>query len=209
VRIEVWDEEPPLDLDEWDHVVEASLEVHSGRIGLEGVEGPGDLQPLEVDAGAYRVRSAAAGLDEADEMDGGDRYPVQLWPSPSAEPEVLRWWAAWEPRTVVPSPSMKDGGRVLQGAEAHDARVRMLRLKSPGVAHLLQDDEGVLWEHSNLPDAGATPQLEELDKNEAEQRYGLRATWGPKPLEQPSLGRMLKNLWQTWRYSRGWRPPDR
>ena len=82
-------------------------------------------------------------------------------------------------------------------------------ITSRGAAHLFEDVEGVLWEHSSLHEAGATPQLEELDENEAEQRYGLRATWGPKPLEQPSLGRMLKNLWQTWRYSRGWRPPDR
>ena len=208
VRIELWESEPPDDLDEWDHVGEASLDLGSGRVGLEGVGGPGDLQPLEVEPGTYRTRSSAAGLAGADEMDGGDRYRIQLWPSPPAEPEVLRWWPTWDPRAVSPSPTTTGDGRMLLGAEAHDARVRMRWLKSRGVAQLFEDDEGVLWEHSNLPDAGGTPQLEELGGEEAEHRYGRRGEWGSAPLERPSLGSMAKNMWQTWRYSRGRRPPD-
>ncbi len=95
---------------------------------------------------------------------------------------------------------------MLLGAEAHDAQARMRWLGSRGVAHLFEDMEGGLWEHSNLPGAGGTPQLEELDEEEAERRYGPRAQWGLPPLAMQSVGQMLKNIVQTLRYSRGWRP---
>ena len=205
VRIEVWDEEPPHDLDDWDHVVDATVEVRSGRLALGWVEGPADLEPLAVAPGTNRLRSSAAGLDDADEMDGGDRYRIQVWPAPAAEPEVKKWWAPWSPtsesRRTAPS------GRILVGAEAHDRRVQMEWLASRGHEHLFRDDEGTLWEHSTLPDPSGTPQLEELVETEAEHRYGPCTMWGPPPMVRPSTAQTLKNLWQTWRYSRGWRPP--
>jgi hypothetical protein len=58
VVLELWAERPREDLDVSDHVVEASLEVRTGRLALAGVEGPADAQPLEVETGSYRVRSA-------------------------------------------------------------------------------------------------------------------------------------------------------
>jgi hypothetical protein len=207
VSIELWDDEPPLDLEDWDHVVEASLEVPSGNLGLEGVEGPSELEPIGVEPATYRVRSAAAGLDGADEMDGGDRYRVQLWAAAAAQPEVVKWWAPWNPATVAPRPSTS-GGRIVLGAEAHDLRMKMHWLGSRGVAHLFRDGDGVLWEHSTLSDAAGTPQLEELDYDEAERRYGPAKAWGPPSTARPSLGRMVKGIWQTWRYSRGSRPRD-
>jgi hypothetical protein len=112
-------------------------------------------------------------------MTGGDRYRVQLWRATSAEPDVLRWWPGWDPHGVAPRRTTQGGGRVVLGAESHDARSRMRWLGSRGVAHLFEDPEGNLWEHSSLPDAGGTPQLEELDVQEAERRYGPRAQWGP------------------------------
>jgi hypothetical protein len=205
VRIELWSAEPPADLDDWDHVVEASLEVSSGRVSLEGVEGPADSEPVEVAAGVYRLRSSASGLDGAGEMEGGDGYRVQLWPAAFAEPEVLCWWPPWDPEGATVRPT-EGGGRVLLGAESHDAQMRMRLLASCGGAHLFEDSEGTLWEHSNLPDAAGTPQLEELPEEEAERRYGPRARWGLPPLTTPSMRQMLKNIVQTVRYSRGWRP---
>lgn len=124
VRLELWEAEPPADLDDWDHVVDASLELRSGRLGLGWVEGPAELKPLEVLPGVYRLRSSAAGLDGADEMDGGDRYRIQLWPSPSAEPAVLRWWPPWDP-AAAQARRTTTAGRVLLGADSHEARLRM------------------------------------------------------------------------------------
>jgi hypothetical protein len=205
VALELWEEEPPLDLDAWDHVVEASLDVASGRVGLHGVEGPAELVPLEVDPGTYRLRSSAVGLAGANELDGGDRYRVQLWPALAAPPEVRKWWAPWRPG--APEPSAEGGRVVIVGAEAHDRRVQMEWLASRGHGHLFRDAEGTLWEHSTLQDASGTPQLEELDADEAERRYGAAEEWGAHAPVRPSSAQMLRNIWQTWRYSRGWRPP--
>lgn len=174
VTVEVWGEQPPLDLDGWDHVVEASLDVSSGRVALGGVEGPAELAPLVVARGTYRVRSSAAGLADADEFDGGDRYRIQLWPAEAAQPEVVKWWDPWRPLHEARRTTAT--GRVVVGAEAHDRRVRMAWLASRGYEHLFRDDEGTLWEHSTLPD-GMTTQLEELAHEEAERRYGPATKW--------------------------------
>ena len=205
VRIEVWDEEPPLDLEAWDHVVDATLDVRSGLVALAGVEGVADLDPLAVEPHVYRVRSSARGLDDADEMDGGDRYRVQLWPASAGEPEVRKWWPPWEP-AGAPVPRA-EGASVIVGAEAHDRRLEMEWLAARGYEHLFRDADGTLWEHSTLQDASGTPQLEELDPQEAERRYGDAQRWGTPATARPSTARMLRNIWQTWRYSRGWRPP--
>lgn len=208
VSIEVWNEEPPLDLDAWDHVVDASLDVPSGSLELHGVEGPAELEPIALEPGTYRVRSSAAGLEGADEMTGGDSYRVQLWPGSPAEPEVRRWWPPWDPAGAQPRRTTTEG-RILVGAEAEDRRRSLTWLASRGEAHLFREDDGTLWEHSNLHDASGTPQLEELGTVEAEARYGPADAWGPPSLERPTAARMLRNVWQTWRYSRGWRPPPR
>ena len=208
VALELWDSEPPLD-EGWDHVAEASLEIRSGRLGLAGVEGPATPQPLEVEPRTYRVRSAAAGLEGANEMDGGDSYRVQLWPAPAAEPRVLRWWPAWDPAAARAEPTTVARGRLLLGAEAHDARVRMAWMAGRGSAHLFRDEQGVLWEHSTLRDSAGTAQLEELDEPEAQRRYGPAETWKGAASLVPGLGSLAKGLWQTIRYQHGWRPePD-
>lgn len=205
VRIEVWDEEPPLDLEAWSHVVDATLAVRSGRVALAGVEGVAELEPLDVEPRTYGIRSAAGGLDDADELDGGDHYRIQLWPASAAEPEVLKWWAPWEPADT-PEPGI-EGARVIVGAEAHDRRMEMEWLAARGQLHLFRDADGTLWEHSTLQDASGTPQLEELDPGEAGRRYGDAEDWGTPATVRPSTAQMLRNIWRTWRYSRGWRPP--
>lgn len=171
VTVEIWEGEPVLDLEAWDHVAEVSLELRSGRVALGGVEGAVEHDPISVAPGWYRLRSSAVGLDDADEMDGGDRYRLQLWPHPAAIPEVRKWWSPWNPADTQPRRTTA-GGRIVVGPEAHDLRVQMAWLASRGEAHLFQDDSGTLWEHSTLPDRRATPQLEELDEAEALRRYG-------------------------------------
>ena len=209
VAFELWENDPPSDLEAWDHVVEASLETRSGRLALaSGGEAVWEAPAPAVGPGAFRVRVSAGGLDRADEPSGGDRYRLQLWPARVSEPVVLRWWPAWDPAGTAASPTTS-GGRVLLGAEAHEARVRMSWLATRGVAHLFRDGEGTLWEHSNLPDAGGTPQLEQLWEPEAEARYGSADCWSTGASELPSLADMLRNVSDTLRHRRGWRPePD-
>jgi hypothetical protein len=206
VRIELWDEEAPLDLDDWDHVVEATLEVRLGKVALGWVGGQAELEPLDVPPGTYRLRSSAAGLDGADEMDGGDSYRVQLWLAPSGEPEVIKWWTPWDPSGIVAAPTTTECGRLLVGAEAEDRRREMSWLASRGSAHLFRDHDGTYWEHSNLRDTRGTPQLEELSAEEAASRYGSPERWAPPFPLAPGLGTMLRSILQTLRYRRGWRP---
>jgi hypothetical protein len=97
------------------------------------------------------------------------------------------------------------GGRILLGAQSHEARVRSW-LASCGVAHLFRDDGWRALGALDLAGPAGTPQLEELDAEEAERRYGQPAGWGPKQPAHASTAEMLRNIGQTLRYYRGWRP---
>jgi hypothetical protein len=198
VTVDVGAAPPAADLEAWDHVVEASLEVPSGRLVLGSVDGwePATGE-IVVAPASYRVRVSGAGLDRAHEHGEGDRYCVQLWPSGVLDPVVVKWWSAWDPAGVRPAPTGA-GGRLLVGAEADDARVPMHWLASRGDAHLFVDGGGVLWEHTNLRDATGTPQLEELPEEEAERRYGPRGAWRGGALDASARG-ALRALWQSLR----------
>jgi hypothetical protein len=202
IRLEVWEQEPPLALAESDHVVDGSLELGSGRLGLAEVGGPAGGEPIDVEAGSYRLRASWAGLDGADEMDGGDRYLIQIWRAPAMEPEVRKWWPPWDPAGVRPQPTTARGC-LLVGAEAEDARVQMSWLASGDGRHLFRGAGGALWEHSNLPHGSGTPQLEELTEEEALERYGPSDTWGTIPYVRPRARHMVRDLWNAWRVSRG------
>ena len=83
--------EPDLDLDAWDHVAEASLDLPSGRLEIHECTG-GSIDVLAVLAGMYRVRSYHGGLGtlSEDRFDGDDHYRVVLWPAPFANLAVLK-----------------------------------------------------------------------------------------------------------------------
>ncbi len=77
------------DLDAWDHVVEASLEVPSGRVAIDGCLSyrPAESPHIEVVPGTYRARVYYGGLDTFDE----DRYRIVLWPQlPYEVPRVVK-----------------------------------------------------------------------------------------------------------------------
>lgn len=96
VTLQVFDAQPALSLDEWDHVAEASLFVAGGRICLYGCPDEPTGLVLDVAPGRYRVRVCFAGLKPApDEFDyNGDSYLVQLWPSDLQERRVLKQFAS-------------------------------------------------------------------------------------------------------------------
>ena len=91
VEVEITDEPPDLDLDAWDHVAEASLDLPSGRLEIHECTG-GSIDVLAVLAGMYRVRSYHGGLGtlSEDRFDGDDHYRVVLWPAPFANLAVLK-----------------------------------------------------------------------------------------------------------------------
>jgi hypothetical protein len=93
VAVEIRDQEPGDDLPEWDHVVEATLDVASGRIIVAGCSDylP-DAMRIVVPPGSYRVRVSYGALDTLSEdgLSGDDHYRVQLWPASSANFRILK-----------------------------------------------------------------------------------------------------------------------
>jgi hypothetical protein len=101
LRVEGWGGRPPLDLDAWDHVVEFSLPVHSGKLAL--ASGGIDGVTVGIAPGAYRARwsgrnLSAAATWESDE-NAPDIYRLQLWPGPASAPRSeIKRWAGADPR---------------------------------------------------------------------------------------------------------------
>ena len=93
VQLEFLAQAPPTDLSPFDHVVEGSMVVDSGRIVVAGcTDYFPDAARFDVAPGVYRVRMSAAGLDTLSDngLDGDDSYLIQLWPAPPVEPTVLK-----------------------------------------------------------------------------------------------------------------------
>lgn len=99
VVVEVEDAPPADDLEGWDRVVEASLEIPSGRLAIDGClsyapeglpyqpDGSHVSPHIDVPPGIYLARVYWGGLDRIDE----DHYRIVLWPQrPYAEPRVLK-----------------------------------------------------------------------------------------------------------------------
>ena len=80
VVLEITDRPPGGEFASWDHVVEASLAIPTGRLAIRGpTSTEGDS--LELPPGTYRLRIFSAGLDTFDE----DWYRSVLWPQAKYE----------------------------------------------------------------------------------------------------------------------------
>lgn len=95
VMVEVHDREPPYNLDEWDHVAEASLHLPTGQLQVHECTG-GPVENFRITPGWYRARSFHGGFDTIDQwgLTGNDRYLAVLWPAPSSDLRVLKQWVA-------------------------------------------------------------------------------------------------------------------
>ncbi len=82
LTVEIHQDEPPLDLDPWDHVVEGGIQTPSGRVIVMGcMDYLPDSPRIEVPPGTYRVRLSVGGADSVSEdgLSGKDKYRAQLW----------------------------------------------------------------------------------------------------------------------------------
>ncbi|GAA2058499.1 hypothetical protein [Williamsia deligens] len=129
VTLEVSQEQPPLDTDGWEDIVEAPLTVDSPLfLNGWGTGEPGVELPLA--RGTYRLRYSANGMDAAAEADTGsgiDRYLITIWPAPASADEVVKQtsdaarYQHDHTRTLTaPDPSLQNTGT---GVE--DASVRL------------------------------------------------------------------------------------
>ncbi len=90
VYVELYDGEPRLVTELWDLVVDASLDVPTGRIVIGGLtEDWPTRQRIDVTPGSWRIRVSRATSDPpADDGVEADRYLLQLWSAPSKPIEV-------------------------------------------------------------------------------------------------------------------------
>lgn len=82
VSIEIHDSEPESESDLWDHIVECSIQVTSGKLVVAGcTEYFPEARRIELDLGCYRARVLYGALDSVDGtgLEGDDRYRLQLW----------------------------------------------------------------------------------------------------------------------------------
>ncbi|MFN5713043.1 MAG: hypothetical protein ACK463_00385, partial [Bradyrhizobium sp.] len=89
----ILEREPDDDSAGWDHIVEASLDVASGRIAIAGcTDYFPDAARIDVAPGTYRLRVSYGALDTLSEdgLEGDDHYRLQLWPAPSIAVRVLK-----------------------------------------------------------------------------------------------------------------------
>jgi hypothetical protein len=101
VTVELLDRTPGDAGDDFDHVVEASVEVPSGRIAILGcTDYLPDAARFEVPNGFVRVRASRANLanvrqpDEEghDAPEAAEQVHLQIWPAPHSSPVVIRRW---------------------------------------------------------------------------------------------------------------------
>ncbi|MBR1230960.1 hypothetical protein [Bradyrhizobium sp. AUGA SZCCT0182] len=93
VTVDFLEHAPEDEFSEWDHVVEAGLDVTSGRIVIAGcTDYFPDAKRVEVPPGVYRVRVSYGALDTLSEdgLSGDDRYRLQLWPAASTAVHILK-----------------------------------------------------------------------------------------------------------------------
>lgn len=97
VTVEWHDVRPRLDIERYQHVVEAGFNCPSGVLVLAGMT---DYEPtarrLSVKAGPLGIRVNMSGLDTISEdgLDGEDHYLLQLWPELELSgSRVLKAWA--------------------------------------------------------------------------------------------------------------------
>jgi hypothetical protein len=96
LTLEVWDERPLPELDDWDHIVEGPFAAPSGSIIFEA-SGGGTPIEAQIPPGVYRARISGAGfVAGVGEIDGRERWRLQLWPAAEAEPELVKNWSGWE-----------------------------------------------------------------------------------------------------------------
>jgi hypothetical protein len=89
VSLAVWTGAPALDpLGAYDHVVEADVEIPSGKLAVTGAtELPSEVEPVPVPAGRYRVRvgylQTSRRPSRFAESDPGDHleYRISMWPT--------------------------------------------------------------------------------------------------------------------------------
>jgi 8-oxo-dGTP pyrophosphatase MutT (NUDIX family) len=127
LRLEVWSAEPPDDREDWDHEVDADLDVPEGLLLIAGPPAHTKTEVIEanVPADSYRVRISGRGFTELGTAgaDGDDSYRLRLWPRSQVNAPVLRKrWQGWDRYFVGTDQLEPTGARPAPGGESLDHR---------------------------------------------------------------------------------------
>jgi hypothetical protein len=93
VEVEIRDAPSEEPFENWDHVVDGSIEIPSGFVVVAGCT---DFFPsaarISVQPGNYRLRVFYGGSETVSEnrFEGQDHYKVSLWPGEPISPFILR-----------------------------------------------------------------------------------------------------------------------
>jgi hypothetical protein len=102
VTVVVLPQEPSDDSSEFDHVVEASLDVSSGRLMVQGcTDHTPDAATFEVASGWNRVRvsrsnlapAAQADVDSDESPETTEKIRIQVWAAPESPATITKRWA--------------------------------------------------------------------------------------------------------------------
>ncbi|MGW9133070.1 hypothetical protein [Streptomyces sp. NPDC055681] len=102
VTVFILPQEPSDDSSEFDHVVEAGLEVSLGRLMVLGcTDYAPDAATFEVPSGWNRVRVSRSNLARAAQADiDSDESPgttekmrIQVWPAPESPAKIIKQWS--------------------------------------------------------------------------------------------------------------------
>ena len=97
VTIVVSDGPPDLDLSSWDHAVEFSVNLPSGKLVVAGcTDYFPEAERISLASGSYEARVLYANLDRLSEdcLDGDDYYRVELWKGSIKSLRVLKQYLA-------------------------------------------------------------------------------------------------------------------
>jgi len=94
LNLEIHETAPECNTTDWDHVVECSLELPTGKLQVHECTG-GPVLDLDLDPGSYRVLALFAGLStlSQDGLEGGDEYTVKLWKGSPISLRVVKQWS--------------------------------------------------------------------------------------------------------------------
>ena len=93
VEVEIFESEPEINLEEWDHVSKGYFTIKSGSCSVFGcTDYLPDAAKIEINSGMYSALSLAKGLGSitAEWEDADDLYKVILWPSSSEEYKAIK-----------------------------------------------------------------------------------------------------------------------
>ncbi len=93
VDVEICEARPAVELEDYDHAVECSISVPSGRLVVAGLTEPEERAAhVDLDPGTYCVYVLLSGLGSVndDGTEGADRYRLILWPGERADVRLLK-----------------------------------------------------------------------------------------------------------------------